>query len=45
MKKQSIAINNLAIMIKKGFDGVNTRLDKIDNRLKHIEIKIDSIEK
>jgi len=37
MKKKNITIEDLARMVKKGFDGTDRRLDKIDVRLDRIE--------
>lgn len=53
MKKKNITIEDLARMVKKGFDGTDKRLDKIDVRLDRIENfilkqhsqKIDFLEK
>jgi len=53
MKKKNITIEDLARMVKKGFDGTDKRLDKIDARLDRIENfilkqhsqKIDFLEK
>jgi len=37
MKKKNITIEDLARMVKKGFDGTDRRFDKIDVRLDRIE--------
>jgi len=37
MRKKNITIENLAGMVKKGFDGVDHRFDKVDDRLERIE--------
>ena len=37
MKKKNTTIDNLARMVKKGFDGVDKRFDKVDIHLEHIE--------
>jgi len=37
MKKKNITINNLARMIKRGFDGVDEKFDKVDERFDKIE--------
>ena len=37
MKKKNITIEDLARMVKKGFDGTDKRLDKIDVHLDRIE--------
>lgn len=33
IKKKSVTIDDLALMVKKGFDGQNQRFDKIEKRL------------
>jgi len=53
MKKKNITIEDLTRMVKKGFDGTDKKLDKIDVRLDRIENfilkqhsqKIDFLEK
>jgi archaellum component FlaC len=37
MKNKKITIDDLARMVKKGFDGVDKRFDRIENRLERIE--------
>ncbi len=37
MKKKNITIDDLARMVKKGFDGVDQRFNKVDNSLEKIE--------
>jgi len=37
MKKRNITIDDLARMVKKGFDGVDQRFNKVDNSLERIE--------
>ena len=37
MKKKNITIDSLAIMVQKGFDGVDQRFDKVDDKLDRIE--------
>lgn len=37
MKKRNITIDDLARMVKKGFDGMDKRFDKVDDRLERIE--------
>jgi hypothetical protein len=37
MKKKNITIEDLARIVKKGFDGTDRRLDKINVRLDRIE--------
>ena len=38
-KKKNVTINQLAGMIKRGFDGVNERFDKIKKQLKNFRKK------
>lgn len=37
MKKKNITIDSLAIMVQKGFNGVDQRFDKVDDKLDQIE--------
>ena len=37
MEDKNITIDDLAGMIKKGFDGVDQRFDKVEDRLERIE--------
>jgi len=37
MKKKNITIDGLAVMVKRGFDGVDQRFDKVDDKLDRIE--------
>jgi len=37
MKKKNITIDDLAIIIKRGFDGVDGRFDIVDDKLERIE--------
>jgi len=37
MAKKNITIDDLAIMVKKGFDGVDLRFDKVDESFDKIE--------
>lgn len=37
MKKKNITIEGLARMVKKGFDGVDQRFDRVDAQLTRIE--------
>ena len=45
MKKKNITIDGLAIMIQKGFNGVDLRFDKVDKRFDGVEDKLERIEK
>jgi len=51
MKKKNVTIDDLAIMVQKGFDGVDIsfdriegKLDKAEGRLMKIEIRMDNVE-
>lgn len=37
MENKDITIEDLAGMVKKGFDGVDKRFDRVDNNLERIE--------
>jgi archaellum component FlaC len=37
MAKKSVTIEDLAVMVKKGFDSVDKRFDGVDDRLDRIE--------
>ncbi|MFH1462298.1 MAG: hypothetical protein ABIG08_01170 [bacterium] len=37
MKKKNVTTDDLARMVKKGFDGVDRRFDKVEDRLERIE--------
>jgi len=37
MGKRKVTIEDLAVMVKKGFDGVDKRFDGVDDRLDRIE--------
>jgi len=56
MKKENITINDLAIMVAKGFeetakkadmdrrfDGVNARLDKLEQGHEEIKLRLDNV--
>ena len=44
MKNKNITIEDLAGMVKKGFDGADKRFDGVDGKLKEIDIRLDHIE-
>jgi len=37
MSKRKVTLEDLAVMVKKGFDGVDMRFDGVDDRLDRIE--------
>jgi hypothetical protein len=37
MSRRKVTIEELAVMVKKGFDGVDKRFDGVDDRLDRIE--------
>jgi len=39
MRKKNITLDDLAGMVKRGFDGVDKRFDKIENSLKNFREK------
>lgn len=43
-EKEETTIDDLAVMIKNGFDHVDKRFEKIDKRFEKIENKIDNLE-
>ena len=45
MKKKNVTINDLAVMVGKGFGGVDKRFDGIDKRFDAIDFRLDKIEK
>ena len=51
MRRKNVTIDDLARMVKKGFDEtakmaeVNTRFDEVDERFDKVEIRLDRIEK
>ena len=44
-KKTDKKIENLAIMVKKGFDGVDARFDGVDERFNKVEFRLRTLEK
>ncbi len=45
MKKKNVTINDLAVMVGKGFDSVDKRFDGVDKRFDAIDFRLDKIEK
>jgi archaellum component FlaC len=45
MKNKNITIDDLAIMVKKGFDGVDKRFDGVDKRFEAIDKRFDGVDK
>ncbi|MFA5169627.1 MAG: hypothetical protein WC420_02745 [Candidatus Paceibacterota bacterium] len=45
MKKKEITIEDLALMVGKGFQSVDKRFDGIDRRLDRMDKRFDRIEK
>ncbi|OIO49612.1 hypothetical protein COX74_00195 [bacterium (Candidatus Gribaldobacteria) CG_4_10_14_0_2_um_filter_41_16] len=45
MPKKNITINDLAIMVKHGFDGVDKRFDGVDKRFDGVDKRFDEIDK
>lgn len=44
MRKRNITIEDLAGMVKRGFDGVDKRLDGVDKRFNGVDKRFDKIE-
>ncbi len=44
MAKKQMTIDDLAVMVQKGFQGVDKRLDGVDKRLDRIEDRLDGID-
>lgn len=51
MKKKNVTIDDLVVMVQKGFNGVDEkfeevykRFDKVDGRLMKLEIRMDNLE-
>ena len=42
--KKNITLDNLAGMVKRGFDGVDKRFDGVDKRLNGVDKRFDKIE-
>ena len=42
--KKNITLDNLAGMVKRGFDGVDKRFDGVDKRLDGVDKRFDKIE-
>ena len=40
---KKITLENLAGMIKKGFDGADKRFDLVDKKLEKIELKLENL--
>jgi archaellum component FlaC len=45
MKKKNITIDDLAIMVGKGFESVDKRFDLVDKRFDLVDKRLDKIEK
>lgn len=43
-KKAKITTDDLAIMVAKGFDGIDKRFDGVDSRLDKVENRLDKVE-
>jgi len=42
--KKNVTIDDLAVMVAGGFEGVNKRLDKVEGRLGIVEGKLEKVE-
>ena len=45
MKKKDITIDDLAIMVGKGFESVDKRFDAVDERFNGVDKRFDKVEK
>lgn len=45
MKKKGVTIDELALMVGKGFQSVDKRFDEVDKRLDRMDKRFDRIEK
>lgn len=45
MKKKNITIDDLAVMVGKGFQAVDKRFDRVDKRFDRVEKRLDRIDK
>lgn len=43
IKKNNTTIDDLAVMVQKGFDGVEKRFEKIDERFMHVDESLSHI--
>jgi len=43
MAKKDITINDLAVMVQKGFDGVDKRFEQVDKRFEQMDKRLDSM--
>lgn len=43
MAKKNITIENLAHMVKKGFDGADLRFDKVDQRFDDVKSRFEGV--
>ena len=44
-KKKIIQLDDLAVMVKDGFDQVDKRFDQVDKQFNHLEKVVDTLEK
>lgn len=45
IKKKGVTIDDLALMVKRGFDGQNQGFDKVEKRLDSHDLRFDMIDK
>lgn len=43
-KKKETTINNLAVMVAKGFDGVHKEIGEVKNRIKKVDGRLGDVE-
>jgi hypothetical protein len=45
MRKRNVTIEDLAVMVKRGFDGVDKRFDLVDKRFDAMDDRFERVEK
>lgn len=43
--KKNVSLDDLAVMVKRGFDGVDKRFDGVDKKFDGVDKKFDKVEK
>lgn len=43
MVKKNVTIDDLAVMVQKGFDGVDKKFDQVDKRFEQVDKRFDSM--
>ena len=45
MVKKNVTIDDLAVMVQKGFDGVDEKFERVDKRFEQVDKRFDGIDK